>query len=749
MQIDHNILSYLVISEDSILSALTKISRNKNKIVFSVDESGILKGVITDGDFRRWLLKQKEIDLNLPVSAIQNKTLQVASIDDQHSDIEALFTHNIRLVPLVDQNRRIVGIAKKNSDAFHIGDIIIGDDYPTFIIAEIGNNHNGSLELARKLVDAAVLAGANCAKFQMRDLETLYRNSGDSDQSNEDLGSQYTFDLLSRFQLKSEEMFDIFNYCHEKQIIPLCTPWDLVSLNLLEKFGMKAYKLASADLTNHELIQALLDTCKPLICSTGMSTEEEIFKAVDLIKQADVPYILLHCNSTYPAPFKDIHLSYMAHLKDIGGGIVGYSGHERGYFIPIAAVSLGAKVIEKHFTLDRSMEGNDHKVSLIPDEFTAMVKGIREVEEAMGKKQKRSISQGEMINREVLGKSLSISCDLKKGEKINGSMLKIVSPGQGLPVYRKNELVGRKAQHDFKTGDFFFPSDIGEVKTEPRAYKFNRPWGLPVRYHDAVKLLELTNPTLFEFHLSYRDLELDISKVFSKKYDIDFMVHCPELFPGDHILDLSSPNDKYRERSIEELQRVINSTLQLKSYFPSTACPLIIVNVGGASQNSFEPLEKKKQLYERLCGILESLDTSGVELIPQTMPPFPWHFGGQRCHNLFIDPDEIVEFCENYNYRVCFDISHSYLACNHFKWSFKDFVVQVAPFTAHLHIADAKGVDDEGLQVGDGEIDFSALSQWLLQFAPKASFIPEVWQGHKNDGEGFWKALDRLEKVLE
>jgi N-acetylneuraminate synthase len=140
------------------------------------------------------------------------------------------------------------------------------------------------------------------------------------------------------------------------------------------------------------------------------------------------------------------------------------------------------------------------------------------------------------------------------------------------------------------------------------------------------------------------------------------------------------------------------------------------------------------------------VDADGVEIIPQTMPPFPWHFGGQRYHNLFVEADDIVEFCRTKNYRVCLDLSHSKLACNYHKSSFQEFLEAVGPYTAHLHVVDASGVDGEGLQIGEGDIDFRATAEALDRHAKKASFVPEVWQGHKNEGEGFWYALEKLEK---
>jgi N-acetylneuraminate synthase len=158
------------------------------------------------------------------------------------------------------------------------------------------------------------------------------------------------------------------------------------------------------------------------------------------------------------------------------------------------------------------------------------------------------------------------------------------------------------------------------------------------------------------------------------------------------------------------------------------------------------PVASRGQLYELVAESLGKVDQSGVEIIPQTMPPFPWHFGGQRFHNLFMVADEIVSFCERFGYRVCLDISHSQLSCNHFKNSFREFLQRVGPHSAHLHIVDAEGVDGEGLQIGEGMVDFAMVAEVLARSAPDASFIPEIWQGHKNDGAGFWLALDRLEE---
>ncbi len=583
----------------------------------------------------------------------------------------------------------------------------------------------------------------------MRSMQALYANAGDAGDASEDLGSQYTLDLLSRFQLSNEELCSVFDHCRARGILAICTPWDQDSLAVLERYGMPAYKVASADFTNHDLLEAMVRTNKPLICSTGMSTETEIVESIRLLKRHGAQYVLLHCNSTYPAPFKDINLAYLDRLKSLGECLVGYSGHERGIAVAIAAVGRGAKVIEKHFTVDRNMEGNDHRVSLLPGEFAAMVQGIREVEQAIGAADTaRHVSQGELMNREVLGKSVVACIDIAQGSVITAEMLEVKSPGKGLAPYRKQELVGRAAPRTLRAGEFFFASDLDAPQARPRAYRFRRPFGVPVRYHDACKMVAQSNFDLLEFHLSYKDLETDFRQSLREPLDLDLVVHSPELFAGDHIMDLCSPDAAYRRRSIDELQRVVDVTRALKPLFMRAGRPLIVINAGGFTPDAPLPRAARETLYQAVHESLSKVDAAGVEIIPQTMPPFPWHFGGQRYHNLFVEAADIGAFCRAHGYRVCLDISHSKLACNFHKWSFQEFLEEVAPFSAHLHVVDAAGVDGEGLQIGEGDIDFKAAGRLLDELAPHASFVPEIWQGHKNDGEGFWYALQQLEGAL-
>lgn len=750
MFFDKQISRYIINKDKTLLEGLKMINEEKGRVLFLVNTSARLHSVLTNGDIFRWILSSENPDLNTPLEKVGNKQFISFTESSPRGDIrEAL--KKVLFIPILDKNNHIVAVARRDTPKYgiSIGDFTLSEEGPAFVIAEIGNNHNGSFELACRLVDEAKAAGANCAKFQLRNIKSLYHNAGNPDDPSENLSSQYTLDLLSRFQLSMEDQFRVFDYCKEVGIEPLCTPWDSESLKVLEKYGMKAYKVASADLTNHDLLTEICHTRKPIICSTGMSTEREIKETVELFKKEGAPYVLLHCNSTYPAPFQDINLAFLPRLKEIGDCMVGYSGHERDIFVSVAAIALGAKVIERHITVDRNMEGNDHKASLLPGEFKRMIEGIRQVEESMGVGDARVISQGELMNRANLSKSLIINQALKKGTEIEASMIDVKSPGKGLQPNYKHRLIGTKAKRDYSKGDFFYPSDLEEDIIESRPYHFSRPWGIPVRYHDYKSLMGLSNPDLLEFHLSYKDLELQLDQFFDQKLPIDLVVHTPELFKGDHTLDLCSLDEGYRKQSIAELQNVINITRELAQYFDTKEDILMVTNVGGFTTDGFLSESERKQRIDLLKASLSALDTTGVEIIPQTMPPFPWHFGGQQFHNLFVHSEEIVEFCKDNNYRICLDTSHSKLACNHYKIPFSEFMKAVAPYTAHIHFADSSGTGQEGLQIGEGDIDFGAIFSIINDHCPQASFIPEIWQGHENNGEGFWIAMERIEAAAD
>ncbi|MCC2030732.1 N-acetylneuraminate synthase family protein [Microbacterium allomyrinae] len=748
MIIERNLAPYIVFAQDPVLVGLQKISANRERIVFCVDEHGILRGSLSDGDFRRWIIANPTSSLEISSGEVANATVRSAAASTNPAELAPLFGRGgISHIPLVDDRGHLVGIAIDRDDVLRISDREIGEGHPAFVIAEVGNNHNGSIDLAKHLVDLAVEAGADAVKFQLRDLEALYRQGGGAS-GGEDLGVQYTLDLLAKYSLPAESLFRVFDHARERGIAVMCTPWDAPSVQALVDYGIPALKIASADLTNHELLRDAGSRQVPLVLSTGMSREEEILETTALLRTLGTGFALLHCQSTYPAPFKDVNLAYLERLAEIGDCIVGYSGHERGWHVPVAAVARGARIIEKHFTVDRTMEGNDHTVSLLPGEFATMVQQIREVESAMGDASPRVVSTGEQMNRVNLAKSLVAARPLAVGEVIHEADVAVKSPGRGLQPNALSQLLGRTLRRDLAAGDFFFAGDLTDTVSVGRQFEFRRPWGLPVRYHDFAALIADCTPDFLEFHFSYKDLELDPATVFDRPLDMGFTTHLPDLFPGDFLVDLASRDDEVWERSIAEVQRTIDVTRSLKQWFPRETEPIMVVTMGGFTKDRHLDPAERPAMYARVADALARLDTTGVRIAAQTLPPHPWLMGGQAFHNLFVDPRDTAEFALTTGTGLCFDVSHSKLAANFLGIAFSEVVAALAPLTTHLHLVDATGIDGEGVQVGEGEVDWPQLAAALDELAPGVSFIPEIWQGHVDSGAGFWTALDRLEQWL-
>ncbi len=325
----------------------------------------------------------------------------------------------------------------------------------TFIIAEAGVNHNGSLEIAKKLIDAAVHAEADAVKFQTFSTDRLVtKNAPKADYQNETTDrNESQYDMLKKLELTYEEHKILEYYCQENNILFMSTPFDFESVDLLEKLGVELYKIGSGDLTNIPLLQYIAKKQKPMIVSTGMSNLGEVEEAVNYIKGCgNENIILLHCISNYPAAYEDVNLKAMNTLKEAFKLPVGYSDHTSGIEVPIAAVAMGAKVIEKHFTLDKTMEGPDHKASLSSKELKEMVSNIRYVESALGNGIKKP-QDSERNNRKVSRKSLTAARNLKKGDKISKEDIDIKRPGTGIPPKFIDEIVGSVLLRDTKIND--------------------------------------------------------------------------------------------------------------------------------------------------------------------------------------------------------------------------------------------------------------------------------------------------------
>lgn len=321
-----------------------------------------------------------------------------------------------------------------------------------FIIAEAGVNHNGDIAIAKKLIDIAVSSGCNAVKFQTFKADNIVvEHAEKAEYQKINCGASETqLEMLKRLELDRFAHEELMEYCIKKNIMFLSTPFDIESVDLLNNLGIEVFKIPSGEITNKPLIQYIAAKQKPIILSTGMATLGEIEEALDWIEEtANVEVTLLHCTSNYPAAKCEVNLCAIQTLKQAFRRKVGYSDHTEGIEIPIAAVAMGAEVIEKHFTLDKSMEGPDHKASLEPNELHRMVEGIRNVELAMGDGRKRPTAS-EVQTRLVARKSIVAASNIQRGEIITRGMLTVKRPGTGKAPKHIDEIIGQKADKDYK-----------------------------------------------------------------------------------------------------------------------------------------------------------------------------------------------------------------------------------------------------------------------------------------------------------
>lgn len=324
----------------------------------------------------------------------------------------------------------------------------------TLIIAEAGVNHNGSIELAKQLVDKAVEAGVDYIKFQTFKTEKLVAKSAQmASYQKKNIGTEDNsqFAMLKKLELSPAQHEELIDYCKEKGIKFFSTAFDLDSIDYLHSLNLGLWKIPSGEITNYPYIKKIAQYGEPIIVSTGMCEMQDIENAVATLlkwgtRKEDI--IILHCNTEYPTPYQDVNLKAMDAIREKLGVEVGYSDHTKGIEVPIAAVALGATVIEKHFTLDRNMEGPDHKASLEPDELKAMVSSIRNIEQAAGDGIKK-VTDSEKGNISVARKSIVAARNINKGEVFTEENLAVKRPGTGISPMRWEEVLGQVSKRDF------------------------------------------------------------------------------------------------------------------------------------------------------------------------------------------------------------------------------------------------------------------------------------------------------------
>lgn len=606
----------------------------------------------------------------------------------------------------------------------------------TYIVAEVGINHNGSLDTAVELIRAAQAAGVDAVKFQKRNLESIYSRSVLGDANSSEWNFEYLIPLLEEVELSDDNYRTIRRECDALGLDLIVTPFDEKSAAFVADLNVSAFKIASADMTNIPLLKKCSSYQVPLLISTGMWSDEDIARCAGIYAREGFNYAFLLAQSTYPAPFESLNLDYIERLKEFTP-IVGYSGHERGTFIPVAAAAMGCRIIEKHITFDTNQTGPDHKASMLPDEWAEMVYQLRMLEKARGSVKRAN--QAELLNREAFAKSAVPVKDLPAGHVLLQADLQFKSPGKGVFAHEIDDYLGKVLKKPVKQDCYINRTDFEEsiLLSQWESFSFAKTWGVKCRFHDYDEYKVLNSPCI-EFHCSQTDLDIEFRPELS---EAELVVHAPEIFDRQ-LVDICSADKDVVKQSLAILQRSIDKTLKIAESFPAKK-PKLVMHLGGMFLNE-RVLVDTRELTSRAIENFRHLqfDPGQIDILPENLPPRPWYLGGEWFQHGFMLARDMIAFCNEFELGMTYDICHASLYCHEFGVDLAEYTKEVMPLVRHIHISDAYGNNGEGIQIGEGEIDFETVLHEVESY--HFSWVPEIWSGHLHHGAGTYKCMQIL-----
>jgi len=600
------------------------------------------------------------------------------------------------------------------------------------IIAEIGINHDGLYEKAADLVSAAAGAGAHAVKFQYRNLDNAYSSA-----SSREIGDEILLREIRKTFLLPEKILGLSRLARE---LSLETGISFFDKQDLQDFGTSIsefdfFKLPSAELTNKPLIDSLLTKGRHLYISTGGHTEAEIEAAFGRLPRTG--WSPMHCISNYPLSLQNAKLGYISHLRSRWHCDVGYSSHDDHWEACLLAMQLGATVIERHITLDRDAEGLDHSSSSTPDEFAKIAVFANELDLLVAGDSPRVPNQGELLNRQNLGRSFFAAGDLPAGHVLLSEDLVYRSPNVGLNHLDIDSYLGRPLRQAVTKG-----ASVGRSLFEHKpelpdcVIEFARSAGLalPVRLHDSESIQSQFPVGAFEFHLSFTEVlsDIDVSGIDPRNR---YSIHLPDYINSTQLIDPFSKDAEQSAGSMRILERTVELSERLQA-LPKMDVPIVgSFSVVHGSRESF---------FDQYADLFERYQARGVLILPQWLPPIAWYFGGS-VHLHTMNDLRDAELLKQHELPVCLDICHMIMGRNYYGFSATNLLEDLAPLVGHLHLADAAGIDGEGLEFGDGEPENVEL--FRRAFAFDCMKVIEVWQGHLDQGVGFRRALLRLEEL--
>ena len=639
-------------------------------------------------------------------------------------------------------------------------------------ISEIGINHDGSFDTAKKLIQQSKEIECDFVKFQVRDIKEVYHPNFLKNPSNSENANQYIYNEIKRSYLDKSKYIQLFKFAKKLDIKIMVTPFDLKSLALCKRKEVHAIKIGSPDFNNIQLIISAFKLKKPLFLSTGMATDSEINIMKKNLKKFNiynVPITIFHCVSSYPPDEHEMNLKYIKNLmKKFPDYKIGYSGHERGYLPSLISIFFGAKVIERHITLNNKLKGPDHNSSLIKKEFKKLISNSKKITKKLNNnninlkkflkefnlsgaknsigKYVKTLSLNADFNKKILGKSAIYKKNFNKNKIIKVEDLKFVSPGKGLSGLEFYGLKKKLSKNVFKN-NYLSRSDFEKKENKKfdrdKIKIINKKWGLIGRLGDFEQFID-EKADLIEIHLTWR--ELINPKIIYENYNTELIIHAPEYF-NDKLIDFTSDDKNILNNSFEMIENLNNLVEKIKNNFvyDYQKGPKVVLHPGGHSEKSIHSVSKINQ-YRNLLKNLKNIKSKNYNLLLENMPPYPWYYGGKFYQHIFTDTKEIKKFCKEVNINVCYDTSHAKLASNMLKKNFKNFTKDILQNIEYLHVSDAAKMHQEGLQIGEGEIDFKMFFQLVKNL--NVNFVPEIWNGHLDNGQGFKTAMHNIQKIM-
>ena len=612
-----------------------------------------------------------------------------------------------------------------------------------YVIAEIGINHNGSLQTALDLIDSAYESGVDAVKFQKRNINNIYNKKTINDPNSAEWNVEYLIKELKQLEFGKKEYDIIYDKCKSLQLDLIITPFDIESVDFVLQYNVVAFKNASCNMNNYKLIDYIATKNLPVLISTGMWSDDEIKESIQYFKLKNINYTLLLANSTYPCPYEDLNINYINTLKKYSN-VVGYSGHERGNFIPIAVAALGAKIIEKHITFDRNQQGLDHKASMEPHEWKEMVHNLRLLETALGSE--KIVNQAEILAKQSFCLSPYAIRDVKVGEKLNKDMFELLAPGKGILQNELSKYLGKEIKLEIKKNDCISKSFFEEtiLVKDWKIANFKKKWGVKCRFHDFLDYSVLSSPVI-EFHCSQKDIYDPITGIASNTSQL--IVHAPEIVDR-MLVDICSKDEFQVQKSISILQDTINKTIKLSKNFKGK--PKLVVHFGGMCLKPCCNVEKTQhEMFHKSIENFKKLNYNPdeIEILPENLPPKPWYLGGEWNQYGFMTEKYMIDFCKKFHLKITYDVCHAKLYCNYMKKDIVEYTKKIKKYISHVHISDTKGINGEGVQINEGDTDFLPIFKELndLDF----SWVTEIWAGHINNGKGCYKSMKLLEDYKE